>query len=192
MHRAANLRHLVTNIDRLLARGGGDPADCSRTARRAAALLRAYDDLASSSDEPCPCMPAIATVVGGLVEMFGHSVGSVVLLMDLQPLELTAERRRALVLAASELAINALRHAFVGRRFGVIQLELACDPQHRKAVMRIADDGVGPGILGETRGLGNQIVRGLAEVLEGDISWQRSESLGGTEAMLSFPLAASG
>ena len=74
VHRTANLRHLIANIDRLLARGGVDPADCSRTAQRAAALLRAYDDLASSSDVLCPCTQAIANVVGGLVEMFGHSV----------------------------------------------------------------------------------------------------------------------
>jgi len=112
--------------------------------------------------------------------------------MDLQPLELAAERRRALVLAASALAVNALRHAFVGRRLGIIQLALACDPRQRKVAMRIADDGGGLRGLGEISGLGSRIIRGLAEVLEGDISWQRSESLGGAEALLNFPLAASG
>ena len=192
MHRAANLRQLVTNIDRMLARGGVDAEDRSRTARRAAELLRTYEALGRNSYGPCPCTPVIATIVGGLVEMFGHTVGSVVLLMELQPLELAPERRRALVLAASELVINALRHAFVGRRSGIIRLDLHCDPRQRKASMCIADNGVGPAGFGEGSGLGCHIIRGLAEVLDGAVVWRHSESLGGTEALLSFPLAASG
>lgn len=191
MHRAANLQQLAINIDRLLAHGGVDPEEQPRTARRAAALLHTYEALDSISDEPCPCAPDLANVVGGLVEMFGHTVGSVVLLMELQPLQLAAERRRALVLAASELVINALRHAFVGRRSGLIHVELCYDARQRAASLQIADDGVGPDRVGNGSGLGCRIIRGLAQVLGGDIVWRRSLSLGGTEAVLSFPLTAS-
>ena len=42
----------------------------------------------------------------------------------------------------------------------------------------------------EVIGHGHSIVLGLSDVLAGTITWRRSMLLGGTEAMLRFPLPA--
>jgi two-component sensor histidine kinase len=188
MHRAANLRHLAANIGRLHKRDNWTPDDQPRAARRAAELLDAYEALDVADDATRSCAPDLANIVGGLVETFGYAVGSVVLLLEVQPVELAADRRRALLLAASELVINALRHAFPGRRSGMLKVSLQYDPQEGEATMRVADNGVGPNGIATARGMGCSIIRGLAEVLDGSIVWRRSASFGGTEAVLSFPL----
>jgi two-component sensor histidine kinase len=123
-----------------------------------------------------------------LVEIFGHTVGSLVLSVELQPLLLAGEMRRALLLAASELVVNALRHAFVDRRTGIIQIRLCHDQAGHKGALFVADDGVGPVGLAARHGLGRGIVRDLADVLEGEVVWRKSLLLGGTEAMLCFPV----
>jgi two-component sensor histidine kinase len=188
MHRAANLQQLACSLQRLLDSGRIDPSNRPRAIRRAKALVNAYQSLDSVDETPPNCCGReLRDIAGGLVEIFGHTVGSLVLSLDIQRLWLTAEARRALLLAGSELVINSLRHAFIGRQTGVIQIALYQDLVHQEGTLTVADDGVGPGDL-QTGGLGCGIVRELAFVLNGDVSWQRSLLLGGTEAMLNFPL----
>lgn len=188
-HRAANLQHLVANVDYLLDRGRINSEDRPRMVRRAAALLQSYEALTETGNEPSPCPAELRNIAGGLVEMFGHTIGSIILICDLQRIELAGDRRRALLLVTSELVINALRHAFAGRRSGIIQICLACDHEQDAATMCVADDGVGPDRIGCGSGLGCRIIRGLAEVLNGDVAWGRSSLLGGTEAVLTFRLS---
>jgi two-component sensor histidine kinase len=189
MHRAANLRQLAFSLQRLLDSGRIDPSNRPRAIRRANALLNAYHSLETVDEANSNyCARELRDIAGGLVEIFGHTVGSLVLSLDVQPLWLTAEARRALLLAGSELVINALRHAFIGRQTGVIQIALYHDSVHQEGTLIVADDGVGPGDLKKVAGLGRGIVRELADVLNGDISWQRSLLLGGTEVILNFPL----
>jgi two-component sensor histidine kinase len=189
MHRAANLQQLASSLQRLLDTGRMDVSNRQRAIRRADALVRAYHNLETLDDaESNPCNQDLRDIVGGLVEIFGHTIGSLVLSLEVQPLPLTAEARRALLLVGSELVINALRHAFVGRQTGVIQVALYNDVMHQEGTLMVADDGVGPDGVLAGKGLGRGIVRDLANVLNGDIAWRRSLVLGGTEAMLSFPL----
>jgi two-component sensor histidine kinase len=189
MHRASNLRHLATNLERLLESGRIESSNRSRTLQRANALVSAYQNLdRAAAAGPRSCAGDLSDIAGGLVEIFGHVVGSIVLSLDVQSLRLAAERRRALLLAVSELVVNALRHAFTGRQAGTIRITLRHDHASQEAVLTVADDGVGPdGLLdGTSHGCG--IVHQLADVLDGDAVWRRS-SMGGTEAVLSFPLS---
>ena len=104
MHRAANLRHLATNLERLLNNGGIDSSNGLRTIRRANALATAYQNLDEGCDfglASCSCPRELRDIVGGLVEIFGHTVGSLVLSVELQPLQLAGEMRRALLLLGS-------------------------------------------------------------------------------------------
>jgi two-component sensor histidine kinase len=188
-HRVANLQHLVTNVDYMLDRGHINSEDGPRMVRRAAALLQSYEALKETGNEPSPCSADLKSIAGGLVEMFGRTIGSVILVLDVQPIELAGDRRRALLLATSELVINALRHAFAGRRFGIIQISLGCDQEQDEATMRVTDDGVGPDQIGGGSGLGCHIIGGLAGVLNGNVVWGRSPLLGGTEAVLTFRLS---
>ena len=189
MHRAASLQHLAIDLERLLDSGSIDWNNRLRTIRRAKALMAAYQNLDLSRDSgPRSCAQDLSDIAGGLVEIFGHTVGAFVLSLELRPLLVAGEVRRALLLAASALVVNALRHAFVGRQTGIVQIRLCHNRAHQKGVLFVADDGVGPDDLPAGCGLGRAIVRDLADVLEGDVIWRQSLLLGGTEAMLRFPL----
>jgi two-component sensor histidine kinase len=61
-------------------------------------------------------------IVRDLVTLFGPTAGDIELHLNIERVALAAYRRRALVLAASELVINALLHAFKGRSGGLIWL----------------------------------------------------------------------
>ena len=137
---------------------------------------------------PCPCAPDLKNIANGLVAIFSHSIGSVMLALDLQPLMLQREKRRALLLAASELVMNALRHAFAGRPSGNIRITLHWDQTRKEGILAVIDDGIGPGNVARGLGHGHSIVLGLSDVLAGTTTWRRSMLLGGTEAMLRFPL----
>jgi two-component sensor histidine kinase len=93
-----------------------------------------------------------------------------------------------LLLAVSELVINALRHAFIDRQTGILQIRLEHDHACREGALFVADDGVGLGLLTQGGGRGCSIVRDLAAVLDGDVVWHPSLLLGGTEVILRFPL----
>src|SRR3981081_2221941 len=108
-HRVANLQHLATNLDRLLDDRKIDSGNRVRALARANALVRAYQSLdVDPRAVPWSCAEEIKGIASGLVEIYGHTVGSVVLSLELQPILLAGEARRALVLAASELVVNAL------------------------------------------------------------------------------------
>jgi two-component sensor histidine kinase len=190
-HRADNLRQLALSLQRLLDIGRIDPGNRPRTIRRVNALARAYRTL-EQADEPDPgsCAQGLRDIAAGLVEIFGHTVGSLVLSLDIQPLALAGEGQRALQLAVSELVVNALRHAFVDRQAGILHIRLEHDRACQEATLFVADDGVGPGDLMHGGGRGCGIIRDLAAVLGGDVVWRQSRVLGGTEVMLRFPLPA--
>jgi two-component system, sensor histidine kinase PdtaS len=189
MHRAANLQHLAANLERLLDSDRIDASNRPRTIRRANALASAYQSLDTvDASFPCSCAQGLKDITSGLVEIFGHTVGSLVLSLELQELPLAGQARRALLLAGSELVVNALCHAFVGRHTGVIQIAIDHDPVRRNGSLIVADDGVGPSGVTNGSGLGRTIVRELADVLDGEVVWRQSPVLGGTEVILNFPL----
>jgi two-component sensor histidine kinase len=138
--------------------------------------------------DPGSCARGLRDIAYGLVEIFGHTVGSLALSLEIQPLSLAGKGRRALLLAVSELVINALRHAFIDRQTGIIHIRLDHDQARQEGALFVADDGVGPGGLTQGGGQGRGIVRHLADVLDGDVVWRQSLLLGGTEVILKFPL----
>jgi two-component sensor histidine kinase len=187
-HRAANLRHLATNLDRLFDDRKIDSGNRARALARASALMTAYQNLdVDPVAESFSCAKELKDIASGLVEIYGHTVGSVVLSLELQPILLAGEARRALVLATSELVVNALRHAFIDRQTGTIEIRLYRDHEVPLDVLIVADDGVGMSGSAEPGGTGHGIVRDLAKVLGGEVVWRQSPLLGGAEAMLRFP-----
>src|ERR1700761_3538293 len=100
MHRAASLQRLAASMDRLLNSGGLGLSDRLRAIRRAEALVATYDNLALTYDTgPRSCTQELRDIAGGLVEIFGHTVGSFVLSLELKPVSLAGGARRALLLA---------------------------------------------------------------------------------------------
>ena len=85
MHRAASLQHLAIDLERLLDSGSIDWNNRLRTIRRAKALVAAYQNLDLSRDSgPRSCAQDLSDIAGGLVEIFGHTVGAFVLSLELQ------------------------------------------------------------------------------------------------------------
>jgi two-component sensor histidine kinase len=190
-HRAANLEQVAVSLQRLINRGRLRADGSPETIRRASAMARTYRSLlVPDICSQCPCAPDLKNIANGLVAVFSPSIGSVMLNLDLQPLMLQREKRRALLLAASELVMNALRHAFAGRPSGNIRITLHSDRRRNEGILAVIDDGIGPDNVARGHGHGRSIVLGLSDVLAGTIIWRKSMLLGGTEAMLRFPLPA--
>jgi signal transduction histidine kinase len=183
LHRAYNMLRLCQMLE--CARLGRHDYDLSSTiqfalGRELASQYRSLED--GAEDRIVPCSGILRGVVRNLVELFG-SVRDVQLRTDIEPVSLPAYQRRALVLAASELVINALRHAFKGRREGqiIVVLRILND---RRASLTVADDGIGcdMGPVGSEGG----IAGGLASLVEADLVY-RPCSRAGTVSEITFP-----
>jgi hypothetical protein len=132
-----------------------------------------------------PCAAVLRDVVTGLGALFGHPAG-VILQCEIEEISLPAYKRRALVLAATELAGNSLLHAFQGLETGLIEVSLT----GRTAVsasLRVADNG--NGFTGMPPNLDRGVASSLAGLLEADLTYDRKA--GWTIAEIVFPLSGS-
>jgi two-component sensor histidine kinase len=122
-HRAKNLAQLAHNVIHLrLAQG-------SKEIEAAFALAQAYAEIGNAGDcvVAVPSKNLLVQVVSSLVSLFGRGDRMVALHARADELLMAPDRRRLLVLIASELVINALKHAFRGRRTGLIDVCLHVD-----------------------------------------------------------------
>ena len=184
MHRAYNMLVLVMQLHQV---AGVRPEDevalrlDRGVASDLAALFRTPEISKESEELPCSCV--LRGVVRNLVALFTSGEGPVVIRTEIERLSLAAYKRRALVLAASELVINALRHDFAGRCGGQIQVTLrAFGTAH--ACLTVVDNGVG---FHESRLSGQRgIASDLADLLEADLVYRRLGPAG-TNAEIVFP-----
>lgn len=103
-----------------------------------------------------------------------------------QTVVLPSEQASSLALVINELIQNSIEHGFVGRKEGLIGVDIATTPEHYQ--IDIYDDGIGlPGDfnLQNTSSLGLQIVRTLIET---DLGGKfRLFSRAGTHAFITIP-----
>ena len=102
------------------------------------------------------------------------------------PLPLDLDRAVTLSLLANELILNALKHAFVGREAGRINVELRARP---RIEMSVRDDGTGlpPGFdASKNGGVGLELVRAMVHQIAGEAVIRQAPS-GGTCATVLFP-----
>lgn len=94
--------------------------------------------------------------------------------LDLQSVEVPADKAAPVALMINELVTNALKHAFVDGRGGTINLSVKrLDGDLR---VEIADDGVGlPGGEIGPSSFGRNLVRSLARQLDARASWHDAE-----------------
>ena len=102
---------------------------------------------------------------------------------------LPSDQAANLALVINELISNSLEHAFVGRREGLIGVDVSIQKDHYK--IEIYDNGVGlPPDFIETKSLGLQIVRTLVET---DLGGQfRLYTQDGTHASITIPKESGG
>lgn len=184
MHRAYNLVMLTRLLDRRIPQ-----LECTSIANNlehnnALALADAYAALEIVDDAALvACSDLLRITSRSLVELFGPAIGNIAVTTSLPRLSLPAFKRRALILACSELLINSLRHAFLERTYGSIVVALT-GIDRRRLRLAVADDGVGISLSRTNDRLG--ITADLALLLEGELGYRNSES-GGTIAEISFP-----
>jgi hypothetical protein len=174
---------LLSALDRL--RKNGDPhmlsLDMERDAAdRLSAGLSLVRDLSAAT--PVPCSSLLRHVVRDLVELFGPTVGEMLIATQVEPVSLSNVKRRALLLAACNLLLQALANGFAGRRSGTLLVSL-----HRvsSAAMRltVADDG-----SVSTRDRSSESIEALDDlvaILEGRMFHQR-DGRGGEVTELTF------
>ncbi len=89
----------------------------------------------------------------------------------------------AVGIVATELILNALKHAYPGGR-GPVRIFL----QAKESVAELIVEDDGAGIAGDEngrRGIGRRIIAGMADKLDGDVRYERKPC--GTRAVLTFP-----
>jgi two-component sensor histidine kinase len=123
-------------------------------------------------------------VVLNLGALFGGGNGLVVRTI-IERINLPGYKRRALVLCASELTINALTHAFRGAAGdGRIDVSL-CLLDNTRACLRIVDNGAG--FASRRPDTAVSIAGGLAGLLEAELTYDRTGS-STTVAEVVFPV----
>lgn len=115
---------------------------------------------------------------------------------DLEPVAATPKRAAPIGLIVNELATNAMKHAFPGKRPGTIRLSmrgvgggprLSMRDSCRRIRLSVEDDGVGfsPGARGESSsGMGLTLARELADQIGGTFRLERAAR--GTRGVLEF------
>lgn len=105
----------------------------------------------------------------------------------IDPLELDVDTSQVLGLLATELLLNSLKHAFPGRKTGIIRLELHSGV---KNTMVVSDDGIGlpPGFNGIKNGrMGMNLAHALARQIRGEVEISNNPG-GGTRMAVVFSI----
>jgi hypothetical protein len=126
VHRTHVMVHLVASLMPKLSLELDAPVRCELDYEVANNLAAAIRELMIVNDnERLPCSAILRGIARNLVELFGPVAGNITIATRIEPLELAAFKRRALVLVAVELLSDALINAFRGLDEGHIEVQLA-------------------------------------------------------------------
>jgi two-component sensor histidine kinase len=184
MHRAYAMLRL---LDRRAGRHDGHAKDAFTAGVECAlarSLASAYRSLENVKEEEIvQCAAVLRDVVLNLGALFGGS--GVIVRTVIERLHLPAYKRRALVLSASELIINALTHGFTtASQDARIEVSLR-RTDDKRACLRVADNGSG---FGAGRpDTATSIAGGLAALVEADLMYCRGADWT-TVAEIAFPI----
>jgi two-component sensor histidine kinase len=115
------------------------PTEVTAQARR---LSRAYEELGVQNDYLAyvPCAALLTEITNRLADIFGRS-RQIALTTFAEAVLLPTDIRRALVLMASELVINALKYGYSTEAGGTITVTFAAN--HGGVELIVEDDGIG-------------------------------------------------
>jgi hypothetical protein len=172
MHRAYSVLRLISTLSVRDRSHPADPLTIRLEYTLACHLAAQFRMLPVAPDGAVvPCSSILRDVITALAALFGTTPRPVEVATDVECLSLPSLHRRALVLAASELMVNALSHAFRGRTHGRILVSLRraglCRVQ-----LRVADDGVG--FRNGSPDTVNGVAAGLAALLGAQLTYHRT------------------
>lgn len=104
--------------------------------------------------------------------------------LDLDPIEVSAERAIPVLLCVAELVANATRHAYPGNRSGAVRVTSRRASETAWTIV-VSDDGIGLGDNPPTGAVGLMLARELARQIDGSLV---AEGERGTTWKLSIPL----
>jgi hypothetical protein len=186
MHRAYSFVRLVDARNRRGEPTCNDPVIAAVENVIACDLADCFRDLTAGGErDVLPCFAVLRDVLAGQGALFG-APANITLENNIEEVWLPVYKRRALVLAASELVSNALLHAFRGRAAGKIEASLTVRDS-TSACLRVADNG--SGFRDALPNLDYGVCAGLAGLLEADLAYDRVA--GWTIAEIEFPLSGS-
>jgi two-component sensor histidine kinase len=190
-HRVKNNLQTIAMLLRLqvsAARGLRAEDVLLETINRILSIAAVHETLSEEGLRVVDVKNVLERVARSIEEMMSTAGRGIGITVTGDGLVLPSREATSLALATSELVQNAVKHAFVGRDRGRIQVHLQSGPEEN-AVM-VEDDGVGSGqTQASSKGLGLKIV----ETLVGDDLKGRYESTAspaGTRAMIRFPSTA--
>jgi hypothetical protein len=148
-------------------------------------LLENYRELEAKPDRAiCSCSGTLRSIVTGLVELFGPTIGTLEIKTEIAQFWLSSKSRRALILVASEIVLNLVLHAFGARSYGKIGLSVKLlNPE--TACLAVDSNGWQ---FDQSNDIGSlSIIGGLTRILDGEYIVRRPSS-GGTRMEITFPI----
>lgn len=126
----------------------------------------------------------VRDIVTDLVAASGRDIDTK---LDLQPVNIAAEKAAPIALIVNELVTNAIKHGFQDGAGGNIFVRVARLDGH--CVVEVIDDGKGIGerpASSDRPSFGMRLIRALCRQLQGDIEWSGGNN--GTEVRLTIPV----
>jgi two-component system, sensor histidine kinase PdtaS len=123
--------------------------------------------LSSTSGEDVPIRIYLTNLCGNIADSMISEPGQIVLHVSSDDVLVPARRAVSLGLIATELVINALKHAFPQGRGG--KVTVAYTERGGAWSLDVSDDGVGMPAVPAHAGLGTSIVQALARQLEATV-----------------------
>lgn len=126
----------------------------------------------------------IYEICSSICQSFGQRIGDITLSLNIAELPLARHREIAMNLILQELVLNALKHAFRGRKQGTVTIKLVLDDESMCHLI-VGDDGIGPASAYGESSRSWRLVETLAAGLQGHVTVMSAQ---GTTTTVSFPL----
>jgi two-component sensor histidine kinase len=188
-HRVKNNLQLIASLIQLQARRTSD--DSQRQAlktvlERVNAITTVHRRLFQGDVHRFEVAAFLRDLVGDLAAGAGRD--DIEIVLELAPVQIPAASAATFALAANELVVNALKHAFPAPRAGRLTIALA--EEGDTCVLTLVDDGVG---LGDAPpGFGLSLAQLLCQQLHASLELGVTDAHGGTRAVLRAPLTRPG
>jgi two-component sensor histidine kinase len=194
-HRVANSLALVASLLRLQissARSEEVKAELAETQARISAIAGMHRSLYTSDDVSKVELDRYLNRL--TVELYNslHSAERPIrLLLDADPITLTADKAVSVGMVVTELVTNAFKYAYPQGQSGDIRVTLKAI-SGEEAILRVEDDGVGidPDCAPKGTGLGSRIVKSMAATLGTGLRYLETER--GTVAEVPLRLGTNG
>ncbi len=189
-HRVKNNLHVISSLLMLQSEKVVNPEDRAvfvECRDRLRTMARLHENLFSQRDsEEVDFAAHLQEISRMLVHAHAPFTCEISLKFETAPIAIDLDAAMTLDLIANELILNSLKHAFTGRRTGVLTVELTAGKEN---ALCVRDNGCGlPAGFDAVKGanLGLELVLGMTRQMRGEAKFE-NEPTGGTRATIYFP-----